>query len=66
MDIKPNFFMNAAKPAQVTLPVIQFMNDPQFRASYGKWLYDNFNELTAEYKVNGRFLTLQEINEPLD
>jgi hypothetical protein len=52
---------------QVTMPVIQFMNDPKYRAAYGRWLYDNFDSLVAEYNTHGRFLSLQEIeSNPLE
>jgi len=70
VEIKPNFFANAAAaPAPVTMPVIQFVNDPAYRRAFGTWLADNFNELAAEYKAHGRFLTLQELQDtdsPLD
>jgi hypothetical protein len=61
MDIKQNFF-TSAKPAP-TMPEIQFANDPKFRSSYGQWLSDNFEELVAEFKTHGRFLTLAEIQK---
>jgi len=68
MDIKANFFSKAATaPAPVTMPVIQFVNDPEYRRAFGTWLADNFNILAAEYKQYGRFLSLQEIQDsPLD
>ena len=64
-DSKAPFFHKptAAKPAQVTMPLIQFMNDPKYRVAFGLWLYERFNGLTAEYKKHGRFLTLQEIED---
>ena len=65
LDFKPNFFTGGTK-AQVSMPMIQWVNDPQYRAGYGQWLYENFDELAREYKKHGRFLSLQEINEPLD
>ena len=64
-DPKAPFFHKptAAKPVQVTMPLIQFMNDSKYRASFGEWLYQNYESLTAEYKKYGRFLTLQEIED---
>jgi len=70
MDILPNFFSKAATaPAPVTMPIIQFVNDPAYRRAFGTWLADNFEELAHEYKKHGRFLTLQELQDtdsPLD
>ena len=68
-EIKPNFFTGNAQPAPVSLPLIQFMNDPRYRAGYGAWLYDNFDSLVDEYKYYGRFLRLSEFQDtdnPLD
>jgi len=62
IDFKPNFF-SSAKPASESLLQIAFCNDPKFRASYGQWLYENFDDLAREYKTYGRFLTLAEIEE---
>jgi hypothetical protein len=67
IDFKPNFF-TSAKPAQQMLS-IALTNDPGYRANFGAWLYQNFDELAREYKEYGRFLTLQEIldtDSPLD
>jgi len=63
----PFFYKEAAKPAPVTMPVIQWVNDPQYRASFGLWLHKNFDSLVNEFKTHGRFLTLQEIEaSPLE
>jgi hypothetical protein len=67
MDIKPNFFSSTAKPAPVTMPVIQWVNDPKYRRDFGQWLYENFDTLISEYKTHGRFLSLQELQDsPLE
>jgi len=63
-EIKENFFR--AKPEPVTMPLIQWMNDPEYRRNYGMWLYERFNGLAREYKEHGRFLTLKEINSHLE
>ena len=62
-DPKAPFFYKpvATKAPPVTMPVIQFVNDPQYRVGFGMWLYERFNGLSDEYKKYGRFLTLQEI-----
>jgi hypothetical protein len=65
-EIKENFYKSAAKPV-VTLPVIQFLNDPEYRRDFGHWLYKNFDLLVDEYKTHGRFLTVKEIdNNPIE
>lgn len=63
-DIRQNFFTGAA-PQQQMLQ-IAFVNDPKLRARFGEWLYDNFDILSDEFKYYGRFLSLDEINNPLD
>lgn len=75
-DIKENFFasddltmeevlklkpVKEKKPEPVTVDTIRLLNDDAFRRDFGMWLYERFNNLTAEYKKHGRFLTLQEI-----
>ena len=67
MGVKPNFFSpsDAALPANVMLQ-IAFANDPKFRASFGSWLYDNFDLLVEEHNTYGRFLTQDELESPLD
>ena len=63
----PFFYKPVEKPRQVTMPVIQWVNDPQYRVSFGQWLAANFDSLVSEYKTHGRFLTLQEIEaSPLE
>ena len=66
MDIKQNFFSGSAKPAPVTMPVIQWVNDPNYRRAFGTWLYNNFDLLVAEHKRHGRFLTLAETEKILE
>ena len=68
-DPKAPFFYKpvATKAPPVTMPVIQWVNDPQYRVSFGQWLAENFDSLVSEYKTHGRFLTLQEIEaSPLE
>lgn len=67
-NIVENFYKPAAaKPAPVTMPLIQWMNDPGYRRDYGMWLHQNFDLLANEYKIHGRFLTLRETQDfPLD
>ena len=64
MDIKPNFFSKTSAAPAVSMPVIQFVNDPKYREDFGFWLYENFDELVAEYKKYGRFLSLSELQDP--
>ena len=74
MDIVPNFFVGSGQAAKPEKPrpkyemlQIAFTNDPKLRASFGAWLYEQFDTLVAEYKKYGRFRTLQELTEnPLD
>ena len=61
-DIVQNFFKPTTK---VTMPVIQYLNDPEYRRDFGLWLAENFDELAAEYKANGRFLSLAELNKDI-
>jgi hypothetical protein len=64
-EIKENFFR--AKPEPVTTSLIQWMNDPVYRAHFGMWCHQNFDALVDEYKTHGRFLTLKEIeNNPIE
>lgn len=66
LEIKQNFF-TAAKPApQQQMLQIAFSNDAKLRAKFGEWLYENFDILADEFKYYGRFLTLDEINNPLN
>ena len=64
LEVKPNFF-STAKPAPQMLE-IAFCNDPKYRAAFGQWLYDNFDNLVAEQKKHGRFLTLAETEKILE
>lgn len=64
LEVKPNFF-TSAKPAP-SMPEIVFANDPKYRASFGRWCYDNFDSLVAEFKLHGRFLTLAETEKILE
>ncbi len=64
-EIKENFFR--AKPEPVTMPLIQWVNDPKYRRDFGLWCHENFDSLVNEYKQYGRFLTLKEIeNNPIE
>ena len=65
MDIKQNFFTGNAQPAPVSMSLIQWMNDPQYRVAAGTWMYENFDDLVAEYKQHKRFLSLAEINDSI-
>ena len=62
-EIKENFFR--AKPVAVSMPLILWMNDSAYRRDYGRWLYENFNLLVAEFKKHGRFLTLKETEDSI-
>ena len=62
-EIKENFFK---KPEPVTMTLIQFLNDPEFRVGFGLWCHKHFDSLTSEFKTHGRFLTLKEINSHLE
>ena len=64
MDIRPNFFTKAATAPAPSMPQIMFANDAKYRAAFGGWLYENFDELAREYKKHGRFLSLHEITDP--
>lgn len=64
-DIKQNFFSSQAAPKQEMIQVV-LANDPKFRAAFGLWCYDRFDELVQEYKTHGRFLTIQELHESQD
>jgi hypothetical protein len=69
MEIKTNFFMKAATAPAPTMAQVMFTNDPKYRRDYGMWLYGRFEDLVAEYKLHGRFLSLAEIQDtdsPLD
>jgi hypothetical protein len=69
MEIKTNFFTKAATAPAPTMAQVMFTNDPKYRAAYGGWLYENFDELAREYKLHGRFLALSELQDtdsPLD
>jgi len=66
MDFKTNFFTSAASKPAPTMPEIMWANDPRYRAAFGGWCYENFDILVDEYKYYGRFLSLHEINNPLD
>ena len=68
LDLKQNFFIGSGRAAktetpQVTMPLILWQNDPQFRHGFGRWLQDNFETLVQEYKQYGRFLSLKELDE---
>jgi hypothetical protein len=65
-EFKPNFFTSAATKPAPTMAEVMFANDAKYRASFGMWLADNFDILADEYKYYGRFLSLHEINNPLD
>jgi hypothetical protein len=65
-EFKPNFFTSAATKPAPTMPEIMWANDPKYRAAFGTWLADNFDILASEYQQYGRFLSLHEINNPLD
>ena len=70
-DPKAPFFYKpvSTKAPPVTMPVIQRVNDPQYRISFGQWLAANFDSLVSEYKTHGRFLSLKEFQDsdsPLD
>jgi hypothetical protein len=64
IDFKPNFF--SSPPPETQMLQIAFSNDPQFRARFGQWCYDNFDVLVEEYKKHGRFLTLAETEQILE
>lgn len=70
LDFKPNFFTGKAAPAPspgaTQMMQIAWSNDPIFRRSFGMWLYAEFDTLMAEHKQHGRFLSLQEIENPLE
>jgi len=61
-----NFFSGNAKPAPVSMAMIQWVNDPAYRVKQGMWCYENFPDLVNEYKIHGRFLTLAETEKILE
>jgi len=65
-EFKPNFFTSAATKPAPTMAEVMFANDAKYRASFGLWCYENFDILADGYKYYGRFLSLHEINNPLD
>ena len=65
LDFKPNFFTKAATAPAPSMLQIAFVNDAKFRAGFGQWLADNFDDFVLEYKNHGRFLTLAEIEDSI-